>query len=38
VVPIGLADVDRWLYGTVDEARELLPLAELEALDGQPVI
>lgn len=38
VVPIGLADVDRWLYGTVDEARELLTLAELEALDGQPVI
>lgn len=36
VVPIALADVDCWLHGTVEQARALLCLDELDALEGGP--
>lgn len=36
VVPIAPADVDRWLYGTPDDARALLRLDALDALVGGP--
>jgi hypothetical protein len=33
-----LTHVDQWFYGTVVKASELLTLAKLEGLEGQPVI
>jgi putative SOS response-associated peptidase YedK len=34
VIPIEIEDVGQWLYGTVDEARELLTAAPAEAFDA----
>jgi putative SOS response-associated peptidase YedK len=36
VVPIDLEDVDQWLFGTAEQARELVQLAPVEVFDGQP--
>jgi putative SOS response-associated peptidase YedK len=36
VVPIEMADVDQWLYGTIDEARALVRLAGEEIFDTGP--
>ena len=36
VVPIELEDVDTWLYGTVDQALELVTLASPERFKGEP--
>jgi putative SOS response-associated peptidase YedK len=36
VIPIEMADVDQWLYGTQDEARELLRVAPIEVFDAAP--
>lgn len=38
VVPIEPADVDRWLFGTPDEAAALVQLAPAEAFDAGPVL
>lgn len=37
VVPVELADVDQWLYGTVEEAAQLVKLAPVETFDAQPL-
>jgi putative SOS response-associated peptidase YedK len=36
VVPIELADVDQWLFGSADEARSLIRLAPLELFEAGP--
>lgn len=36
VVPIALENVDRWLYGTVTEARALIVLPEVELFSAGP--
>ncbi len=36
VIPIERADVERWLYGTQDDARDLMRLAPAEAFDAAP--
>jgi putative SOS response-associated peptidase YedK len=36
VVPIDFADVDRWLYGTVDDAASLVRLPSVEMFDAAP--
>lgn len=38
VIPIELADVDRWLAGTVRDAQALLKLAPVEVFDAEPLI
>lgn len=37
VIPIEVADVDQWLAGTQDEARELLRVARAEVFDAGPI-
>ncbi len=37
VVPIEMADVEQWLLGTQDEARDLLQLAPVERFDAGPL-
>lgn len=37
VVPIAPEDVALWLYGTLEQARELLRLAPVEVFDGRPL-
>lgn len=37
VVPIALADVDHWLFASVDEAKKLLVLPAVELFDAEPV-
>jgi putative SOS response-associated peptidase YedK len=37
VMPIELGDVDQWLYGTVEQAAELIRLAPADAFDAGPV-
>ncbi|NKI97523.1 SOS response-associated peptidase family protein [Rhizobacter sp. SG703] len=36
VVPIALADVDHWLFASVDEAKKLLVLPAVELFDASP--
>ena len=36
VVPIDAEDVDTWLFGTVDQARDLIRLQPAEAFDAKP--
>ncbi|MGJ7555928.1 SOS response-associated peptidase [Variovorax sp. RB3P1] len=36
VIPIELGDVDLWLAGTIDEAKQLLKLAPVEAFEAGP--
>jgi putative SOS response-associated peptidase YedK len=36
VVPIETDDVDRWLFGTLDDARSLIRLAPVEMFDAGP--
>lgn len=38
VVPIEMADVDRWLFGTVDDARTLVRLPPVEVLAAGPAV
>jgi len=38
VIPIELADVDQWLAGTVEEARQLLTLSPVEAFVAGPIV
>jgi putative SOS response-associated peptidase YedK len=37
VVSIELQDVDQWLHGTPDEARQLIRLTPAELFDASPV-
>ena len=37
VIPIELADVDRWLHGTLEDAKDLLRLAPVEVFKAGPV-
>lgn len=37
VVPVEMADVDQWLYGSQDEARALIRLPEVETFDAGPI-
>jgi putative SOS response-associated peptidase YedK len=37
VVPVALQDVDRWLHGTVEDARALIQLAGEELFEAGPV-
>lgn len=37
VVPVAPEDVDSWLFGTADEARALVRLADLETFEASPV-
>lgn len=37
VIPIELGDVDLWLAGTVEEAKQLLKLAPVEEFDAGPI-
>ncbi|MEK8034199.1 SOS response-associated peptidase family protein [Ideonella sp. DXS29W] len=37
VVPIEAADVDRWLFGSMEEAQSLIQLAPVEAFDAKPL-
>ena len=37
VVPIELGDVDQWLYGTMEQAAELVRLAPADLFDAGPV-
>jgi len=36
VVPIAAADADLWLFGKLDDAKQLIQLPAVEDLDGQP--
>lgn len=38
VVPIEMADVDRWLFGTVDDATTLVRLPPVEVLAAGPAV
>ena len=38
VVPIEMADVDRWLVGTVDDATTLVRLPPVEAFAAGPAV
>lgn len=38
VVPIEMADVDRWLFGTVDDATTLVRLPPVEAFAAGPAV
>ena len=38
VVPIAVADVDRWLFGTVDDATTLVRLPPVEAFAAGPAV
>ena len=37
VIPLEAADFDRWLQGTVDEARKLMKLAPVEVFEAGPL-
>ena len=37
VVPIEFQDVDQWLYGTHDEAKQLVRLAPVDSFDSGPL-
>ncbi len=37
VVPVEMTDVDQWLFGTLEQARELVRLAPAEAFAAAPV-
>jgi putative SOS response-associated peptidase YedK len=37
VVPIASEDVDRWLFGTLDEAAQLVQLAPVDTFAAGPV-
>ena len=38
VVPIEVADVDRWLFGTVDDAMTLVRLPSIEVFAAGPAV
>ncbi|MGJ7512591.1 SOS response-associated peptidase family protein [Variovorax sp. GT1P44] len=38
VIPIERGDVDQWLCGTIDEAKQLLRLTPVEVFDAGPII
>lgn len=38
VVPIEMADVDRWLFGTVDDATKLVRLPPVEVFAAGPAV
>jgi len=38
VIPIGKGDIDLWLAGTVDEAKQLLKLAAVEDFEAGPIV
>jgi len=37
VVPIEFEDVDPWLFGTLDDARQLVRLAPVDLFDAGPL-